>query len=266
MLKRTDVTFLRGLIADQPEHRRLGPVSQAIAEHEGIGKIRGARVTYTPADHEKARNLLRTRGYPLEEPAEAFSRSQAPAGGSEKDGAQRVSENLVAINAFNLKDVKLPDGAFFAMDWPDAIKLDYEVLMVVENMEPLQHIHRYRWLPDYVKGRRTLALFKGAPGWFRTEVAAKLIAADSRPTLAFFDFDPKGLDMALSVPRRGALCLPPAPDLERATREQRREHLFTNSYHQCRKRLDACADREISQAWALMKSLTMGLDQEHFPV
>ncbi len=80
---------------------------------------------------------------------------QAPAGGSEKDGAQRVSENLVAVNAFHLKEVDLPDGAFFGMDWQDAIKLDYEVLLVVENMEPLQHIQRYGWLTGYIRGRRT---------------------------------------------------------------------------------------------------------------
>lgn len=265
MLKRADVTFLRGLITDKPEHRRLGPVSQAIADNEGIGKIQGARVVYTPADHEKARNLLLSRGYTLEQPAEPFPRSQAPAGGSEKDGAQRVSEHLVAVNAFDLPEVDLPQGAFVALNWQDAIKLEYEVLLVVENMEPLQHVHRYRWMRDFVRGRRTLAVFKGAPGWFRTEVAAQLVAADTRPTLAFFDFDPKGLDMALSVPRREGLCLPPPAALEERVKEQRREHLFTNSYHQCRSRLDACPDPAIAQAWQLMKRLTLGLDQEHFP-
>lgn len=265
MLKRSEVTFLRDLIADKPESRRLGPVSQTIAAHEGIGKIQGARVLYSSADHEKARNLLLSRGYPLEHPAEPFGRSQAPAGGSEKHGAQRVSEHLVAVNAVGLPDIALPEGAFFAMDWRDALQLDFEVLLVVENMEPLQHLHRYRWLADYTKGRRTLAVFKGAPGWFRTEVAAQLVAADTRPTLAFFDFDPKGLDMALSVPRREALCLPPAASLEEKAKLQRREHLFTNSYHLCRTRLDACTDAAVASAWQLMKRLALGLDQEHFP-
>jgi hypothetical protein len=170
---------------------------------------------------------------------------QAPAGGSEKDGAQRVSENLVAVNAFHLKEVDLPDGAFFGMDWQDAIKLDYEVLLVVENMEPLQHIQRYGWLTGYIRGRRTLAVFRGAPGWFRTEVAAKLIENDSRPTLAFYDFDPKGLDMALSLPRREALCLPPLAELEERLLQMRRENLFTNSYHQCRSRLQAAQSRSF---------------------
>jgi hypothetical protein len=66
--------------------------------------------------------------------------------------------------------------------------------------------------------------------------------------LAFFDFDPKGLSMAASLPRREALCLPDLDVLERNAKEMGRQNLFTNSVHECRTHLDSIEDEEISRA------------------
>ena len=84
--------------------------------------------------------------------------------------------------------------------------------------------------------------------------------------LAFFDFDPKGLSMAASVPRREALCLPPLDSLEVAVRAQRRKNLYLGSVEVSRPHLEAQpAGGDVGLAWGLMKRLELGLDQEHFP-
>jgi hypothetical protein len=145
------------------------------------------------------------------------------------------------------------------------LKLDYEVLMVCENLEPLMALKEYRWLDSFVKGRKTLVLFRGTKGIFSTKFPAEFIAADTRPTLAFFDFDPAGLSMATSLRRREALCLPPMIDLEAAVKEKRRDGLYAKSVNKCRARLDRVTDLSIGLAWIRMKALACGLDQEGFP-
>lgn len=88
---------------------------------------------------------------------------------------------------------------------------------------------------------------------FGTASANALVAADTRPTLAFFDFDPKGLSMAASLPRRERLCLPDWPRLEAQTRRMKRAHL------------DGQTDPDIAEAWRRMRALFLWLNQEGFP-
>jgi hypothetical protein len=102
-------------------------------------------------------------------------------------------------------------------------------------------------------------------GLFRIDAVKSLLADDDRPTLAFFDFDPKGLSMAASLDRREALCLPAWEDLETSVKRHRRAHLYANSYDVSRGHLEKIRDPEIALAWMRMRRLTLGLDQEGFP-
>ncbi len=237
----------------------------ALVELEGVGTIRGASVYYQSVDFDRAANILRTRGYSLEMRTEVFARSDAPTGGSEKTGALRVSADMVAVVPIGISSCEVTKGGFLALPIDAALTIPYSVLLVCENLEPICRLHSYTWLNPFYAGRPVLALFRGAPGFFRTEVAARLIRQDTRPTLAFFDFDPKGLAMAASVPRLQRLCLPDAIALEAATLSNRRAHLFTNSYAQCYRYLNTVEQPEIVQAWNCLKRLQIGLDQKHFP-
>jgi hypothetical protein len=260
-----EVEFLRRLIAERPQSRKLNGSATLVAEREGVGTIRGAAVYYEPADLTKASNILKTRGFPLEIPTGAFARSEAPAGGSEKNGALRVSSDMVAVVPINVGQYTVHNGGFLALPLETALSMPYEVLLVCENMEPLRCLGSYQWLQRYFRGRPALALFRGAPGFFRTDVAAEFMRRDTRPVLGFFDFDPKGLSMAAAVPRLEALCLPAPEALKAAVLLNRRGHLFTNSYSDCRKHLDSITQSEIAEAWRDLKRLQIGLDQEHFP-
>lgn len=261
-----DVSFLRRLVALRPTDRRNAGVAARMTEVEDLGTVRGARVVYKEQDYARASNILLSRGFDLQAPVEAFARSQAPRGGSEKTGALPVMHGLVAVVPVGMgHTLAVPTGSFVAMHWTDALALPYEALLVSENLEPLMLLHQYRWLESFCKGRSILTVFRGAPGMFGNEAAANLIAKDTRPTLAFFDFDPKGLSMAASLPRRESLCLPAWEDLEAATRRARRDHLFSNSVHQCRTHLDHVTDSQIAVAWGRLKALAIGLDQEGFP-
>lgn len=260
------VDFLRRLIVDGVAERKLTVMASFMATEEGIGRIKGNKVLFRPQDHDRARNLLMSRGLNIEAPQGSFTRSTAPAGSSEKTGALRVTEDLVAVVPMGLDQMQVPAGSMLAMRADAALALPYEVLLVCENMEPLLQLHTYAWLQDFTQGRPALALFRGAPGFFRTDVATALIRRDERPTLAFFDFDPKGLSMAASLPRREALCLPAWPQLQETTMANRRSNLFVQSVHEVRPHLDREGHHPaIAQAWQRLKELGLGLDQEHFP-
>ena len=176
-----------------------------------------------------------------------------------------VSAEMVAVVPVGISGYAVPEGGFMALPLQKALAIPYSVMLVCENMEPLQQLSSYTWLKEFYQERPVLAIFRGAPGFFRTDVAAKFIKLDERPKLAFFDFDPKGLSMAASVPGLEALCLPKAEVLEEAVLRNRRGHLFTNSYSQCSKHLNAVETPEIRVAWTMLKRLKIGLDQEHFP-
>lgn len=260
-----DAGFLQRLIESRPAFRPLAGLAAHMAEFEGVGHVQGRRVVYAEGDFLKAANILSTRGHNTVAPAGPFTRTQAPAGASEKSGALRVTEDLVAVSAVGIPNFAPIPGGFHAMPMAKAMSLPYDVLLVCENLEPLLGLSEYTWLANFYQSRRVLALFRGAPGWFRTSTAASLIQLDQHPTLAFFDFDPMGLAMAAALPRREALCLPDWGILEKEVEAQSRRNLFAQSFQECRSALDASVAKDISSAWVRMKRLSMGLDQEHFP-
>jgi hypothetical protein len=262
-LKTKEVEFLRRLVADRPVERRSDLAIQ-YSRVEGLGVVQGSKVIYRAQDFERAVSLITTRGFDLESPPRGFARSEAPRGGSEKSGARTVAQDLVAVFPIGM-GVSCPKDGFLAMPWQGVISMQYQVLLVCENLQTFLQLNEYLWLTDLINGRPTLALFRGMVHTFGTDGAARLIAHDHRPTLAFFDFDPRGLAMAASLPRREAICLPPWELLERAIRNTRRDHLFTNSFHASRAQLDNENDPEIALAWARLKLLTKGLNQESFP-
>ncbi|KGG86652.1 hypothetical protein P368_21305 [Comamonas thiooxydans] len=261
-----EVAFLRRLAAEQPQALRNDGIAARMLKEHGLGALRGARVFYGAFEYTRAADMLHNRGYALEAMREPFARSQAPAGGSEKLGALPVLHEIVAVVPLGVAGFTVPVGTFMGMPWRDALALNYEVLLVCENLEPMLLLqHGYPWLARFINGRSTLALFRGKPGLFSTAAAARLIAEDARPTLAFFDFDPKGLSMAASLPRREALCLPAWSALEVATRQAKRENLFVRSLHGSQVHLNRVEDAEISEAWRRLKELAIGLNQEGFP-
>lgn len=260
------VTFLRDLVAGAPRDRAIGETSAYFANAEGIGSIAGTRVTYEPKDIDAARHLLTSRGFELVAGAKLVARNQVQPGESEKWRSLRVTDGMVAVVPIGLSGIAIPQGSTLCLNIHQALAMPYEVLLFCENLEPMFRIHTYQWLSEFIKGRTVLALFRGAPGYFRTDVARDMLGRDHRPVLAFFDFDPKGLSMAAAVPRREALCLPPMQSLIASTKAGRRRDLYFQSVAQVRQHLQSMTKQsDVAQAWEIMNTLELGLDQEHFP-
>ncbi|SDC46048.1 hypothetical protein SAMN05444679_103126 [Variovorax sp. CF079] len=260
----TQYNFLRGLVANRSAQLRSA-IAREMAATQDLGRLRGMAVHYGPSDFVKAETKLRNAGFSLEAPVAGGARADARDAASEKLSAAAVTDGLVAVVPLGLPGISNPPGSFLAMHWQDALALPYEVLVVCENLEPMRRMHRYAWMSEYLKGRSALATFRGAPSWFRVDCAAQLVKADTRPVLALFDFDPQGLVMAAALPRRESLCLPPWEVLEPLVIERKRHDLFAAQEAGCRAILDACQEKDLAQAWARIRRLTRGLNQEAFP-
>ncbi|MDF2461847.1 MAG: hypothetical protein K0Q43_82 [Ramlibacter sp.] len=257
--------FLQRLVAQKPAERRNEGTAAEMAVHEGVGRRDRSRIQYAAADFVKAQNILITRGYPVEAPASGFTRSSAPAGGSEKTGARAVSQDLVAAVPLNMA-FQLPPGTnFVAMAWQDAVKLPFSAVLLCENLEALRDIRSYAWLDGFVRGRPTLAVFRGAPGYFRTDAPAALLRATDAPVLGFFDLDPQGLCFAAGTLRLEALLLPPVDVLEQRLLQLKRRHLFTQQFQKAQAQLEQLPEGQLRDLWQLLKRHSLGLDQEGFP-
>lgn len=260
----SEVAFLRRLVADRPA-RRYGVIAASIADGHHIGRSVGARVEYGEQDYAAAASALTSRGFELQTPTPGLLRSDAGPGGSEKVGAQRVMAQLVAVVPMNMAS-PVPAGArFLAARWQELDPSGFDVILECENLEPLLQLARYTWLRNFVRGRRTLAVFRGMPHSFTTGAAAEFIAYAGKPVLGFYDFDPEGLTMAASEPHLEALCLPPTEELAAATIRFKRTHLYLDQVRARRAALDALPPGQVQAAWQLLKSLQCGLNQENFP-
>jgi hypothetical protein len=258
------ITFLRNLVAARPL-KLHSKIAHTLSYSEDLGRVVGAAVQYSDADYAKAETKLRNAGYALQAPSANATRASTQDASSEKHGTAPVTLDLVAVVPLGLATVQAPPGAFLAMKWQQAIALPYEVLLICENLEPMLRLHLYPWIAPHLKGRPALALFRGAPDWFRIDAANRFITADKRPVLAMFDFDPQGLAMAAALPRREALCLPEWEELKPIVMARRRADLIADQVDGCRKGLDACEQQDIAQAWRRMGALGYGLQQEAYP-
>lgn len=258
--------FLRRLIADRPADRQSA-IAHRIANEEDIGRVHGRLVVYSPADFDLVARILVNRGFDLVARAAGGARADASDASSEKASAAPVTQGLVAVVPLGLplQCGHAPPGSFLAMHWEAALRLPYEVLVVCENLEPMRRLASYSWLMRKIGGRPALVLYRGALEVFRIAAAHQLVQCDTRPVLALFDFDPKGLAMANALPRREGLCLPPWEDLEALVRRYKRFHLFADQVQHCRNGLDVCPAPDIAEAWMRMRTLECGLNQEAFP-
>ena len=133
-----EIAFLRRLATLRPSESRHDGVAARMAALHQLGVVQGSRVLYGQRDHEAAAHMLANRGLAMEAPKEPFSRSQAPAGESEKTGALPVTHGLLGAVPMNMPhSLAAPEGGFLVLHWSAALAMPYEALLVSENLEQI---------------------------------------------------------------------------------------------------------------------------------
>lgn len=227
-IKPSHHTAIRKLLREQPERVRLGKVWLELQRQFECGQVRGDYLYFSASEREALRRQCRRLwGFdPIEDRIDGDRHAAAALGAlDEKIARQRPDEGFVLLKG------ALPSGLpvlspglslrvpLTALDLP-AI----EQLLLVENLDSFDAIEQYA-LPAELAG--SLILYRGHGGLARG--ARQLLGAlpTSCRIIAFTDYDPAGLQIALTLPQLDALLLPQLTPalLEKGSREHfQRQH------------------------------------------
>jgi len=269
-----DIVFLQRLIASGSETRRPFKTVSAAMYHSkyGIGYLKGKHFEYVAQDVENAKNLLLSHNFPITEaiqedgPRDRAGASLMP-GISEKSGSVHPHEGEVAVLA--LTKGCLLDGTEFQVLMPgytvmhhsEAARIDADIFLVVENLETMKQIHRYRWIvKNEIDQESILVIFRGDTT-FRGDHVLSVLRSRVGPVWSFPDFDPAGLGHASSIPQLQKIILP-WDALEKMARTLRRVDLFEDQLGQWEQTLNACDHSDIKRAWKILKWVRAGINQE----
>lgn len=265
----SEIKLLQRLLAARPHDGALSQAAERIATNYRVGSRHGRRFLYGDDDFERAANLLRAAGVPLEAAVDDDSRASRALtpGLSEKVGSARPHADSVSVRALGGALAATLDGlplisragSYQVVPIDVACEIDCDVIMVVENLETFRWLDRYRWLGR--SDHKVLVVYRGDAS---TSVgdAMRLVNTRSEPVWWFGDFDPAGLGLASQAPRLERILLPEMNWLRNAAIKGRRGDLFADSAPQWGPTLSAETRGIISGPWRLMNELGLGLPQE----
>jgi len=266
------IRFLADLVRTGPCEKAAGPMAEHFHAQQRIGLRVGRksnRFEYAPADIDHVKKLLLAHGITPDALAvKPKDRADAAIPGiSEKVGIQALRAEDVVVKALtpgcSVHGVPISAGlpGYSVMPLHDAIQMDVDAILVVENLETVKQIHRYRWIRDHALwDSRVVVVFRG-DSVNKADVVNALLRSRSDPVWSFPDFDPAGLGLASKLPRLQGLVFP-WDLLEPMARERQLIDLYDNQVDQWRATLNAVEHPDFKRAWTLMQALKLGLNQE----
>lgn len=269
MFSANEIKFMQRLVAERPESRNCGEVAARLCEHFNIGVQSGSKVSYAERHFKLAQQTLENNGLPVSAlPANASRSDVASFGGlSEKSFSLAPHSDSVAVQFVGECKVAghvmvTPPGAYLVMTLEEAMKVQCERILVVENLEPFRKIKAYRWI-DF-QGKNVMVVYRG-DSIFSLRAAQSLVYDREEPIWAFMDFDLAGMKLAhhLGAGRLERLLLPDTESLRKAADTHRGRELFTSQETAFN---DWGADEPVHpslrQATTLVKELQSGVVQE----
>ncbi|WP_339080613.1 hypothetical protein [Pseudomonas sp. TMP9] len=157
----------------------------------------------------------------------------------------------------------LPAGANLDVAWAQVVELcAHESVLLVENWEAFEAIHRVT-LDLSRAGDNPLVLFRGSPV-YQQDSTSRLLEALAVPVIAFVDFDPAGLLIALGLPHFAGLIWPEESVLIPSFQDALNHERYQKQLIQTKATLDRTTNAEISECWALLRRYGAALPQEYF--
>ena len=260
------ISFLQLLHATRPLNRNQSGVAMYFHEHYGIGRISRKTIEYSTDDHEEAFRQLRNNNLPIYS-GQIVSRADAAQFDiSEKIFSVAPHDDSIAIKVLgNCKmdgrELWTPPGSHLIFRLEDALKIECDKVMVVENMETFRRLNEYEWIADEVGELSVLVLYRGDPK-LPNKAAQNFLENKCNFVWAFFDFDPAGLAMASMLPRLEKIIYPSEQWLLEAGRSTRGRQLFADQEPSSQRTLDEASHSEVKAAWKILRKIGGGVTQE----
>lgn len=275
MFSLTRVQWLRRLASGSVTDLASSETACHFYDGHRLGTRKGARVFYTAQDATHAQEILCSHGH---EPA---TNGQAPAiddragrslmsGMSDHGARVHPRSSQVAIRALtpgcrhNAAELSPTMPGYLVVDKNEAVSIEADGVLVVENLETFRQIHRYRWIFATEMARLRIVVIYRGDDVFRCDVVNEVLRERKDPVWSFPDLDPAGLGLASRLPRLCGVVLPwrQWSTVEEMVRARRMSDLFEDQQPQWGATLHACGHPEIQKAWELVNRLGMGLNQE----
>lgn len=270
--------LLRVVQQPAPVRLRPGKTLAAFARDYNLGRARGAQLEFSAADQQQIRGLLQARaGIDADRvtPQSWLGLSRAESlglGADEKLSRAPVRRDRVAVKPLPGRPLHL-DGEALRLPPRCHIELDgrrcagligpgHERVLLIENWEAFDALDALR-LDLSAAGADALVVWRGGGEGCRSDHALALLAALGRPVLAFVDYDPAGLLIALTLPHLAGVLAPPGAELAERLRGGLRER-YLEQLPQCAATLDAAVQPDVARLWRLIRSAGRALPQEAF--
>ena len=132
----------------------------------------------------------------------------------EKWTPRKVREDLLSIRSIAqvvrlAEPYPMPLGGYLTLPWQKALKHKHETVVVIENLEAFIEAEKINW-PNEVREQKPLLVYRGdketTPG-----AVKKFLENNEQDYYVFFDYDPAGIQMALTQPGSPSIIVPNMP-------------------------------------------------------
>lgn len=269
-MQRREVTVIQKALKRAESRIKLNKSWSAIHMASGIGELVGEYLMLSGRDREQLRLWVKQKvGFdPLSNDVLAATRMEvAQQGRNEKVASQTVFGSLVQVARADGKPVMLrtgqasvPPGSLLSVE-PGNLVVAQETLIVVENGSVMRQWHKLE-LPEVLGS--ALLIYRGH-GRDVEDVMELVREGDAACKYGFFDFDPAGMDMGLSLGLQGLL-------IPRSWESLTNENPWVKAFNQpdtfwCQrpnfKRIQAEATNEIKHVVKHIGDHQLALMQEH---
>ncbi len=130
---------------------------------------------------------------------------------NEKWSGRKIKEDILYIRSLtdSVKlevDYRLPQNSYLAVTWQQAKKHQHSTFVIIENLEIFLIAEQIKWPRKFLQ-LDPLLIYRGDNEV--TPAAVKnFIANNKQSYFVFFDYDPAGLVMALSLPKMPSIIIP----------------------------------------------------------
>ncbi len=189
----------------------------------------------------------------------------------EKWTHRKVREDLLSIRSIAqvvrlAEPCPMPLGGYLTLPWQKALKHKHETVVVIENLEAFIEAEKINW-PNEVQKQNPLLVYRGdketTPG-----AVKRFLENNKQDYYVFFDYDPAGIQMALTQPGSPSIIVPNMPSDQLAKHSKWSEFEKQVSARKSlgkREESDALApyiNQMLKKQFAVMQERMIGFDME----
>ncbi len=192
---------------------------QKLHEELGIGDVSNKSLCLTATDRSDLSKIIlvetgiNTETIDLSFFSSATRIEVSNLANEEKWAGRKIKEDIVYIRSLTdtvklTRNYRVPSSGYLATTWQEASKHKHQTFIIIENLEAFLVAERVSW-SDEIRQLNPMFLYRGDKEV--TPAAINHFIKNSELSYSvFFDYDPAGLMMALTLPREPLIIVPDA--------------------------------------------------------